>query len=694
MSAIVLCVALLGAEGPSVEAAGTPKTRLYVRTVPPGATVTVDGEKIGTSDGLFLVPPGVRKVTIELEGYGPKDLKVDVPEGWIKRVVVELQKRPRSRADALGGPPKTGPAGRSPSADDAPAWPRRKRQMPRAPRPPIQQALARKISLSFADTPLADVVKHLAEELPGIRIQIDHRGLAEVGHAADVPLSVSLKDVSVGTALDLALSQPDLAWTIRHGVLMITSPEEAEKSLLSRVYPVADITSDCNMLIEAITTTIEADSWDDRGGPGSIVPDVAGTEAALVISQTYTIHERIAQLLEDLRSVARQTAEGKSPDSISPAGPDAEAIRRALSQKVPFAFAEVPFSKVCEALGDSSGLNVFVDHRALDEVGIPGDVPITMRIADVELRSALGLLLDPLDLAYHFVDGVLVITTLEEAEYRLSVRVYPVGDLVAQRDYDHLMAMIASTIAPETWDGVGGPGSMAPVSSGALEALVVAQAHPIHDRIAALLADLRKQVRPTRAAIRGARLDFRLAPARGDDKEGLGQQQLKRYVDDLQSKGASSRADQDGEFAWFESQIEPSPGLITETCEGRRYMLLSNRPDETMLAGEPGERTWGLERVSAEKDRRGQPAIGLEFDEAGSRRVAALTGAHPHRYMAILVDDRVVATPMIKSKIENRAQITGDFDEQDVLRLVRALILGMVNTPAPKTSTTVPARVF
>lgn len=52
-------------------------------------------------------------------------------------------------------------------------------------------------------------------------------------------------------------------------------------------------------LIELITTTIEPDSWSDVGGPGSIAE--FETNLSLVVSQRQDIHERIADLLEQLR---------------------------------------------------------------------------------------------------------------------------------------------------------------------------------------------------------------------------------------------------------------------------------------------------------------------------------------------------------------------------------------------------------
>lgn len=51
-------------------------------------------------------------------------------------------------------------------------------------------------------------------------------------------------------------------------------------------------------LIEAIVTTIEPDSWDDVGGEGSLLM-IGGK---LVIRQTNSVHEQVAELLDALRS--------------------------------------------------------------------------------------------------------------------------------------------------------------------------------------------------------------------------------------------------------------------------------------------------------------------------------------------------------------------------------------------------------
>ncbi len=75
-------------------------TRLYVRTIPPGADIKLDGQSRGTSDRLFKVPPGVRKMTVEVEldGHYPKQQTVRIQGGRITRVELELDEQPQPKS--------------------------------------------------------------------------------------------------------------------------------------------------------------------------------------------------------------------------------------------------------------------------------------------------------------------------------------------------------------------------------------------------------------------------------------------------------------------------------------------------------------------------------------------------------------------------------------------------------------------
>ena len=67
MNIAFMAILALAAAPAQLDTSATPTTRLFVRTVPHGATVTVDGEPIGKSDGLFVLPGG-HKITVELDG--------------------------------------------------------------------------------------------------------------------------------------------------------------------------------------------------------------------------------------------------------------------------------------------------------------------------------------------------------------------------------------------------------------------------------------------------------------------------------------------------------------------------------------------------------------------------------------------------------------------------------------------------
>jgi hypothetical protein len=94
-------------------------------------------------------------------------------------------------------------------------------------------------------------------------------------------------------------------------VLLITSQAEAEAMMENRVYPVGDLVETdedglvvmpergYESLIDVITRTLEPTSWDDVGGPGSIV-ESPGSES-LVISQAAYVHDEIEHLLSSLR---------------------------------------------------------------------------------------------------------------------------------------------------------------------------------------------------------------------------------------------------------------------------------------------------------------------------------------------------------------------------------------------------------
>lgn len=171
-------------------------------------------------------------------------------------------------------------------------------------------------------------------------------------------------------------------------------------------------------------------------------------------------------------------------------------VEAALEKRVTFNFVETGFCDVLEFIRDNTGVNVVVREGSLVEVGVDLDLPISLAVNDVSLRSALDLLLNPLGLVAVVRDEVLLITDRCSADRMLEVVVYPVGDLVVvkgAKQYavhgDHLVDLIQGTLAPETWEEGGGSARIAfdPLTL----SLVANQAQARQRELKALLERLR-----------------------------------------------------------------------------------------------------------------------------------------------------------------------------------------------------------
>lgn len=173
--------------------------------------------------------------------------------------------------------------------------------------------------------------------------------------------------------------------------------------------------------------------------------------------------------------------------------PTHDKLRQILERPTTVDFVETPLLAVLEFLKDTHQIDIEVDQRALDDLGIAIDTPITRELTDVSLRAVLDLILHDLDLTYRIDSEVLIVTSLEEAETQLEVVIYPVGDLLPtpqDGEFCHraFMDMIVTKTSPTSWDEVGGPGSI----NGFRDAVVVLQTEEVHRQIDELLQGLRQ----------------------------------------------------------------------------------------------------------------------------------------------------------------------------------------------------------
>ena len=171
------------------------------------------------------------------------------------------------------------------------------------------------------------------------------------------------------------------------------------------------------------------------------------------------------------------------------------------------------------------------------------------------------------------------------------------------------------------------------------------------------------------AAQADCRLDFRIAPTEGD----LSADRQTQYRQELASRGPGPAAPGD-QYSWFEMQLEErGSGAITAEYGGHRYILLSNDPADSMLMGQGGP-AWGLANVEARWDLAAKSmGIGITLDEAGAIPFRRFTEGHLHKRLAVLVNDGVLAAPVIQSTIGANIHISGQFTREQAEGIVQSL---------------------
>lgn len=175
----------------------------------------------------------------------------------------------------------------------------------------------------------------------------------------------------------------------------------------------------------------------------------------------------------------------------------AEAVIRKMDQPIRINAIEQPLLELIAGLSQQMDLPMLIDNRALEEIGLSAEEPVTLRLANVSLRSGLRLLLRDLDLTYQIGDEVLQITTVEAAEMNLNNRIYYLDGLGRPEDAGSSMrSVISACIVPDTWEQLGGPSSIIPLIADERPAIIVSTTSDVHDQIKALLESLRKAGSP------------------------------------------------------------------------------------------------------------------------------------------------------------------------------------------------------
>jgi type II secretory pathway component GspD/PulD (secretin) len=191
-----------------------------------------------------------------------------------------------------------------------------------------------------------------------------------------------------------------------------------------------------------------------------------------------------------------------------------ERIARVVDErKITVNFNNTPLSEAIRDLRAlTDDINIVFDEESLKEEGIRKDQPVSLSASGMTFRLVLNILLSNAKLAWVIENGAITITTEAYARSKRATVTYSVADLVipAENDpsavralvgyavpksesgqplYELLIRLITQTIAPDSWSGEGGKGTIQYYPLGL--ALVVNQTRDVQEEIADLLQALR-----------------------------------------------------------------------------------------------------------------------------------------------------------------------------------------------------------
>ncbi|HTK75706.1 MAG TPA: hypothetical protein VL371_10645 [Gemmataceae bacterium] len=174
----------------------------------------------------------------------------------------------------------------------------------------LMRALNTTLNANFKDSKLQDAMDYLAT-VSGLTIIIDKSALDDVQANYNSPVTFVLKQpVSVRTALRGILGSLGLTYVInREGVVWVTTTPRAREFMVTKTYNIADLAVPVGFpwfpdaqealnvlsLIDLIVTSVDPESWQNRGGPGTI--RYFAPTRSLVIRQSAEIHGMVKSSL-------------------------------------------------------------------------------------------------------------------------------------------------------------------------------------------------------------------------------------------------------------------------------------------------------------------------------------------------------------------------------------------------------------
>lgn len=106
------------------------------------------------------------------------------------------------------------------------------------------------------------------------------------------------------------------------------------------------------------------------------------------------------------------------PDAKAKLETPAEKIRKALDKNISIKANNQPLTQAIAQIREQGKINIFIDRQSLQNFGLNDDVPVSVELDNVKMRTGLRTMLSQYNLGYAIVGSMLVITTEDMAIHR------------------------------------------------------------------------------------------------------------------------------------------------------------------------------------------------------------------------------------------------------------------------------------
>lgn len=348
----------------------------------------------------------------------------------------------------------------------------------------VPEPLAAKKTADLKGKTLSEVADWLESECK-VEVLIDKAAVSDVGILATDPVGEQLSDTPVYLFLD-RLRGIKIGWYYSKNILHVTSIDKVEQRLVMVPYNVGDLLDagfKMDDLADAIQTSIETGSWESEGGAG--VLDTIGD--VLFVRQNDEVHRKLRGLLQALRKHGRRTFIYDPPQH--------QLIRQRLQETIDVSFDDIALVDAVSQIAKASKIDIRLNLAALRALGIRDRTPVSLALQKTEADTVLKALLQDLQLTWILRDGVLWITSEEEASSYLITAVFDVRDLCTDDNESFALQQAIQSQTCEDWADCGGPGTMSAPKAGTLV---------IHNR-EELLNEVLKLLEAYRVALKGSK---------------------------------------------------------------------------------------------------------------------------------------------------------------------------------------------